>query len=426
MTTPTTPTAPTTPAPGPALDIDWVRRQFPGLASEWAFLENAGGSQILGSAVERMVEYTRTSYVQLGASYEASQLAGRRIAGATAAMARWIGANDPTEVIVGASSTQLINNLAAALAPTLNAGDEIIVTNADHYANIGAWRRLAERGNLVLKTWQLDRDTLQLEPDDLSRLLSDRTRLVCYTAASNLLGTLVPAAEINRRAHAAGAQVLVDAVAFAPHRPLQVAQSGADFVVFSTYKTFGPHQAILWGRRDLLLALPGINHPFIGDHELPSKLQPGGVNHEQTVALGAIPEYFAALGRQLGASADSDDDAATALAWRAIAAHEEQLTAIVLDWIASRHDVRLIGLDTPDRARRVATISFVVEGRRSSEIPPLTDARKVAIRWGHLYSTDLVEHLGLTDRDGVVRVSAVHYNSVGEMRRLVDVLDAAL
>ena len=409
----------------PELDLARVRACFPGLQeTPGVLLDNAGGSQILGDALERMVNYARTSFVQLGASYEASRRAVQRIADATADMARWIGAADPSEVVIGPSSTQLLHNLVRSLeSGTLSAGDEVIVTNTDHAANIHVWRRL-ERIGVTVRTWSLNRDTLQLEPDDLAALLSDKTRVVCVTAASNVLGTIVPQSQIVERAHAAGAWVLVDAVAFAPHRPLHAAASGADFMVFSTYKTFGPHQAVLWGRRDLLLQLPGINHDFIGADVIPYKLQPGNVNHEQTVALGAIPAYFQALGTQLGAEPGPAADAA---AWDAIAAHEERLSAVVLDWIASRtDDVRVIGVPTADRARRVSTISFVAANRRSESLVAATDAAGIGIRWGHFYAPDLIRDLGLHETDGVVRVSAVHYNTVDEMQRLVSVLDAAL
>ena len=406
------------------LDLDFVRSRFSGLATSWALFDNAGGSQVLDACVERVAEHARSAFVQLGASYELSRLAVRRIDEATAALGVLAGARDPREVVLGSSTSQLLLNLSLALEAVLEPGDEIVVTDCDHEANLTPWLRLERRG-VKLRWWRTNRDSLRLEAADLEALLGERTRLVAFTAASNLIGTIHPVAELAAVARRAGAWTCVDAVALAPHRLLDAAGWDVDFLAFSTYKVYGPHQAVLVGRLERLEALPGPNHFFLQD-EVPYKMQPGGVNHELAHALGAVPEYLAELGERTGAPAEAPLRERLGAAFDAIAEHEEALSERLLSALRDRPGLRILGEAVADRARRVPTISFSVEGRHASEIPPRLDERCVAVRWGDFYARRLVEALGLEEQGGVVRVSAVHYNTLEEADRFAEALDAAL
>jgi cysteine desulfurase family protein (TIGR01976 family) len=406
------------------LDLDFVRSRFPGLETGWALFDNAGGSQILGTCLDRVAEHGRSAFVQLGASYELSRLADRRIEEATAALAQLVGARDEREVVVGSSTSQLLLNLSVSMDSSLKPGDEIIVTDCDHEANITPWLRQEARG-VKLTWWRTNRETLRLEEEDLRALLTDQTRLVAFTAASNLIGSIHPVERLAAVARKAGAWTCVDAVALAPHRLLDAAGWDVDFLSFSTYKVYGPHQAVLCARLDRLRELQGVNHFFLQD-ELPYKMQPGGVNHELVHALGAVPAYLAELGRRCGAAETASPREAMRAAFGAVAVQEELLAERLLGFLRERAGVRIWGEGSSDRALRVPTVSFTVDGRRSSEIPPLLDERRVAVRWGDFYACRLVEALGLEEQDGVIRASAVHYNSLAEMDRLVEALDAVL
>ncbi|MFL5332897.1 MAG: aminotransferase class V-fold PLP-dependent enzyme [Geminicoccaceae bacterium] len=396
------------------LDLEFVRARFPGLASPWAFMDNAGGSHVLANVGDRVRDFLLTTPVQHGASYEPSREAAARVAATTARIAAMIGAARPEEVVVGGSTTFLLQQLARAMASSLRPGDEIVVTDVDHESNIGPWRALESRG-VVIREWQVDPQSLELDLAALDRLLGPRTRLVCVTHCSNVLGTVMPVPEIARRAHAVGAELCIDGVALAPHRNVDVQVLGCDWYVYSFYKTFGPHQAVLWGRYQRLLELDSLNHFFIGRDRVPYKLQPGNVNYELAWGCAGIPDYLAELTAHHGADA-----------FELIAAHEEALTARLLDWLTARNDVRVIGRRSADRQHRVATVSFVVEGRRSEDIVASVDRARVGIRHGDFYARRLVEHLGLADRGGVVRVSMVHYNTQAEVDRLIAALDQAL
>ena len=392
------------------LDLDAVRREFPALASGFVYLDNAGGSQTLGRVADRVRDYLLTTNVQLGASYAVSQASTARVHEAARATAEYIGARDASEVVLGASSTQLLHNLALAMECTLTPGDEIIVTNADHHANIGAWRRLAKRG-VVLKTWKLDETSWRLEERDLLTLLTKRTKLVAFTHATNLLGTIHDVPRLTRIVHEHGARVCVDGVAFAPHRAIDVAAWDVDYYVFSFYKVYGPHIGMLYGKREALEALDTINHEFITS--VPYKLQPGNVSFELSHGLGGLFEYVDSLGGK---------DAAFA----AFAAHEEELAERLLAWLREQPGVRIHGEHSGDRLLRVPTISFSVDGLAPEAIVRAVDPHGIGIRHGDFYARSLVEALGLSERGGVVRVSMVHYTTTDEVDRVIAALGEAV
>ncbi len=404
------------------LPVDWVRDQFPALEASGILFDNAGGSAPLGRVADLVAEYMRRWPVQLGASYAESAEAAERLSFARQEIARFSGASSaapPTadEIVIGASTSSLLSRLARSLSPSLGPGDEIIVTDVDHEANITPWRRLAPSGVKVL-TWRLNRDSQRLEPEDLGGLLSDRTRLVCFTHASNILGETLPVARIARLAHDHGARVVVDGVAYAPHRPVDVRRWEVDFYVFSLYKVYGPHCAVLYVRGAEMESLANLNHQFMDGSHGPGKLEPGAFPYELLYGACGVPDYL----RELSDRITGDMDAGGFQpAYEAIATHEDRLSSRLLSYLSSEPAARIIGSDRPG-SERLPTISFVVEGCRSSEIPVRLDPQGIGIRWGHFYAPRLIDRLGLTHRDGVVRVSMVHYNTLDEVNRLISAL----
>jgi len=408
-----------------SLNFDYIRSQFPGLDTDWILFDNAGGSQTAWPVVQRMNEYYQTSNVQLGGSYEASQLAGQRVAGAVEAMATYVNADDPAEIVLGQSTSMNLRVLSLCLAENFQPGDEVIHTNLDHEANVGPWADLEKRG-IKVKTWRVNPDSWTLEIDDLRELLTDRTRLVAVTHVSNVVATINPIKEIARVVHDAGAIICVDGVAYAPHARVDVRGLDVDFYAFSFYKTYGPHYAILYGRREHLDNMPGINHYFL-QSEVPYKFQPGNVNYELTYSLMGIWDYWEgfALAHQRD---DLEDDrpGQISFAFDAIAGHEKALAAPLIDLLQSKPKVRIIGLPTAARSVRMPTIAFVVDGKRSDDITLAVDRHKIAIRYGDFYAARLIDDLGLRAHNGVVRASFVHYNTLDEVHRLVAVLDNIL
>jgi cysteine desulfurase family protein (TIGR01976 family) len=413
-------------APLPALDLGFVRAQFPALAGGWIFLDNAGGSQVLASVADRVRDYLLTTSVQLGATYEPSRLAAERVAGASRAAALLVNAAEPSEVLLGPSSTQLLQNLARAFRERIGPGDEIVVTNADHEANITPWLRLAEERGATVKFWRADPATCQLGLADLDPLMTGRTRLVCFPQVSNVVGNLHPVADFTRFIHDRGALVCMDGVASAPHRAVDVRAWDVDFYVFSLYKVFGPHQGLLYGKRDLLLDLANVNHVFVAPDALPYKLLPGNLNYELAHGVPAIVEYLEELGTRGGADSGSTARQRIERAFEVIAAHEEGLAAPLLAYLASKPGVRVLGEPSADRERRVATLGFTVEGRSSAEIPAAMDAFQIGIRYGDFHARRLIEDLGLAGRNGIVRISMAHYNTAEEIERTIGALETVL
>ena len=407
----------------PTLNLNHIRAEFPALQNDCVYLDNAGGSQVLRRVADRVRDYLLTSSVQLGASYAQSQDAGARVMAARRSVADLIHAVRDDEVVMGGSTTSLMFQLTQAIRPGIRAGDEIIVTNSDHEANIGGWKRLEEAG-AVVRIWEVNRDTLALELADLERLLSPRVKWVAMTHASNILGTVNPVARVAALVHAVGARLCVDAVAYAPHRLVDVQASGADLYVFSFYKVFGPHYAVLWGRRELLLALPSLNHYFIGTEVIPYKLQPGNVNYELSYGCVGINDYLVHVGTSLGNTGSARQKMQAA--FDAFEQHEDALAERLLAYLRGKKSVRIIGLPTAAAGARVPTVSFMVAGQQSETIVRHLDRFKIGIRFGDFYAKRLIESLGLHTQGGVVRVSMAHYNTLDEIDRLINHLEEVI
>jgi cysteine desulfurase family protein (TIGR01976 family) len=402
-----------------ALDLSYVRQQFPALAGGFAYFDNAGGSLVLKSVADRVYDYLTTTSVQTGASYVHSQRASQRLKEARARFAHLVNAGGPEEVIIGPSTTVLCQNLARAMKGRLQPGDEIIVTDFDHESNIGPWRWLEQFG-VVLKVWGIDPETFEINLDTLETLMTPKTRLVAVTHTSNILGTINPIADIARRVHAHGAEIVVDAVAYAPHRAVDVQALDVDYYIFSFYKTYGPHLAMMYGKYDKLLELDWLYHSFYGKAQVPVKLEPGNPNYELAWGAAAVVDYIDALGGGTG------DRAAIGRAFDDIATQEALIGERLLGYLRDRNDVRIIGQRGSDKATRVPTISFKVDGRDSAELVRLVDTAEIGIRFGDFHSKGLVETLGLAADSGVLRVSMVHYNTIEEVDRLITRLDQVL
>ncbi len=405
------------------LDIDFVRSQFPGLEHGWTFFDNAGGSQILRRAVERINTFLYDKNVQIGGSYDVSQQAAKALLDARVAAMHLVNAARPEEIVFGSSTTVLIQNLARAMRSQLKAGDEIIVTISDHESNIGPWDVLRDMG-VIIKFWPLDTRTYELDIADLVPLMSERTKLVCVTHVSNILGAINPVADIARFVHERGARICVDAVAYAPHRAIDVVAWDVDYYVFSLYKTYGPHYAMMYGKYDHLLELDPLYHFFYGRDKVPGKLEPGNPNYELAYSLTGIVDYLCELGEKTGATGSPRERIVAA--FDAIAVQENALTERLLSYLRSLNDCRIIGETTNRNGRRIPTISFVFEGRDSEDICKAMDAYRIAIRFGDFHARRLGDHVGLPQYNGAVRVSMVHYNTIAEVDRLTSALDEIL
>jgi cysteine desulfurase family protein (TIGR01976 family) len=405
------------------LDIEFVRQQFPGLKSGWAFFDNAGGTQILNGAVERMNDFLFNMNVQIGGSYEVSLKAAAAMQAGREAMMQFVNAKRPEEIAFAASTTVALQNLARSMASQFERGDEVIVTVSDHESNIGPWIGLENFG-VKVRFWPLDKDTLELNIDELLPLLSERTKLVAVTHVSNILGTINPIADIAKVVHDHGALICVDSVAYAPHRAIDVAAWDVDYLAFSLYKVFGPHFAVLYGKYELFAELDNLYHYFYGKDKIPAKLEPGNASYELAYSSIGIVDYLVALAEHTGHEGSVREKIEAAYAQ--ITEHENLIAERLLQYLRSRNDCRVIGFDHGNDPRRVPTISFVVDGQDSGEIARKIDAYNIAIRYGDFHARRLVEYLDLTDNNGCVRVSMTHYNTLDEVDALVRALQEVL
>ncbi|MFN4128896.1 MAG: aminotransferase class V-fold PLP-dependent enzyme [Paracoccaceae bacterium] len=406
--------------PTPTLDLDHVRSNFPGLSRGWTLFDNAGGSQILRGAVERMTEFLYEKNVQIGGSYEVSIAAAEALRAGRQAVATLMNAARPEEIIFGPSTTVLLQNLSRAMRSQLQPGDEVIVSMSDHESNIGPWVSLQEFG-IVLKFWPLNHDTLSLELADLAPLMTERTKLVAVTHVSNILGQVNPIAEIAKFVHDHGARICVDAVAYAPHRAIDVQGWDVDYYVFSLYKTYGPHYAVMYGKFDHLLELDTLYHYFYGKDKVPGKLEPGNPSYECAYSTLAIRDYFAGLG-----GVATNPRAAIEAGFAAVTRQEDALVERLLSYLTARNDCRVFGATVNEGSRRIPTIAFRFDGRDSGALAKEMDAHKIAIRHGDFHSRRLVEDLHQTGDGGLLRVSMVHYNTLEEVNQLCAAFDVIL
>jgi cysteine desulfurase family protein (TIGR01976 family) len=406
-----------------SLDLDFVRGQFPGLNNGWTLFDNAGGTQILARSVDRLNDFLFNMNVQTGGSYDLSIKAANALESGRQAMMHLTNASRAEEIAFASSSTVALQNLAKSMRGQFKPGDEVIVTVSDHESNIGPWTTLEEFG-VTLKFWNIDPERLELKFDDLQSLLSDRTKLVAVTYVSNILGTINPIADIAKLVHSADAKLCVDAVAFAPHRAIDVAALDVDYLVFSLYKVFGPHFAVLYGKYDLLRELDNLYHYFYGKEKVPAKLEPGNASYELAYASIGIVDYLAELAEQVDGAGSTRDKIVRA--FDRITLYENVIAERLLAYLRSRSDCRILGFENGSDERRVPTISFVVDGQDSGQIAKKMDAYNIAIRFGDFHARRLLEFLNLADNGGCVRVSMAHYNTISEVDALIGALEEVL
>ncbi|WP_394850459.1 aminotransferase class V-fold PLP-dependent enzyme [Pendulispora brunnea] len=403
-----------------ALDVDFVRKQFPAFDEPslkgQAFFENAGGSYACAHVIRRLETYYRRLKVQPYYPFRTSTEAGAWMDAAYARLAEYLGV-DTDEVHLGPSTSQNTYVLAQAFREMLKPGDEIVVTNQDHEANGGVWRRLAA-GGITVKEWRVDAENGALDPSQLDELLTERTRLVAFPHCSNIVAYVNPVAEITAKAHAVGAVTVVDGVSWAPHGLPDVKELGADAYVFSLYKVYGPHQGAMVVRHALAERLGNQGHYFNAPYPR-KRLVPAGPDHAQIAAAQGVAEYFDALDAHHGGGPNATRPHRVRELLRNA---ELALLPRVLDYLTSRSDVRLLG--SADAHRRASTVSFVPRQRDPKDVVVQLAERGIMAGFGHFYALRLLEALGAPD--GAVRVSFVHYTSANEVSQLLDALDAAL
>jgi cysteine desulfurase family protein (TIGR01976 family) len=404
------------------LDLDFVRKQFPAFAqpslADQVFLENAGGSYPCEQVISRLHEYYLRLKVQPRYASRASTEGGEWMDASRAHMARYLGL-DPDEVHFGPSTSQNTYVLAQAFGKLFRPGDEFIVTDQDHEANTGVWRRLQSCG-MVIKEWHVDPSTGTLDPSGLERLITDRTRLLAFPHASNIVAHINPVAQISARAHEAGVLTVVDGVSWASHGLPDVRELGADVYLFSLYKTYGPHQGLMTVRRELLERLGNEGHYFNAPDPT-KRLVPAGPDHAQIAAARGITEYFDALDRHHGGSdpANSPQNVRDLLR-----AAERPLLATLLSYLRKRKNIRVLGPTNPDD--RAATVAFVPTSIEPAEIVRQLADRGIMAGNGNFYAVRLLEAMGVDPKRGAVRLSLVHYNSAQEITRLIEALDSIL
>ena len=409
-----------------ALDLDFVRSQFPAFASPalqgQAFFENAGGSYTCRQVIDRLFRFYHDRKVQPYAPYEASRLGGAEMDEARARLAAMMGV-ERDEVSFGPSTSANTFVLANAVRQWLKEQKAaIVVTNQDHEANSGVWRRLVEEG-IELREWRIDPETGHLDPAALAPLLADgKVRLVCFPHCSNVVAEINPVAEICAMARAAGAYTCVDGVSYAPHGFPDIPALGADVYLFSAYKTYGPHQGIMVLRRGIGADLPNQAHFFNGD-VLYKRFTPAGPDHAQVAACAGMADYVDALYAHHFGGAHATPLARNGAVHDLMRGHEVDLAQPLLDYLAARNDLRLIG---PRRAEARAPTVAVALDRAALPVATALAGHGIMAGGGDFYAVRPLEGLAVDRDKGVLRLSFVHYTSQDEIGRLISALDQVL
>ena len=403
------------------LDIAWVRAQFPAFDQPslqgQGFFENAGGSYTCRQVIDRLHRFYTERKVQPYAPYEASRLGGEEMDEARARLAEMLGVKTH-ELSFGPSTTQNTYVLAQAVRKWIKPGQSIIVTNQDHEANSGPWRRLAEDGVKVLE-WPIDPETGSLDPDDLDDLLQQDAALLCFPHCSNVVGEINDVKAITAKAKAAGARVCVDGVSYAPHGFPDVGDLGCDVYLFSAYKTYGPHQGIMVIREDWGFELPNQGHNFNGD-SLYKRFTPAGPDHAQVAASAGMADYFEALSAYHGGGQGAD---AARKAHDLMRGAEVALLQPLLDYVAAKNAIRLLG--PRDAQRRAPTVALALNTDAEAAAAQLAP-HGVMAGGGDFYAQRPLAALGVDLAKGVLRVSFVHYTERAEVDALIGALDQVL
>lgn len=390
-----------------------LRGLFPALSDGFIFFDNAAGAQVPQSVLDRVRHHLAHCNAQRGGRYALSEAVDAAVSQARQSVADFLHAADPSEVAFGLNGTSFLRLIGLGIGQDLGARPEIIVTESDHEANIAPWLAL-ERSGAVLRWWQVQPDG-RLRLQDLDALLTRRTRLVACGAASNATGMIHDLAGIAARAHAAGAEVVVDAVHYGPHGPLDVQATGIDYLACSGYKIFGPHMGFMWGRREALLRLATFREEFIPD-EPPGKIEAGTFIYENVAGMDAAIEYLAELAPATNGAARSRA-AQLQAAMRRIQDYEAALSRRAIG-VLREAGARIHGASTEAEAGdRVPTFLFTLPGRTPAEVVTHLAARGIGARDGHMYAPRLIRRLGLPEDAGATRISLLHYNTEAEIER---------
>ena len=405
--------------------VEMLRGRFPALRAAWAgvFLDNAAGAQVPDGVMEAVRRHLTEHNVQRGGRYPRSLAVDATIARARSHVAALVNARRPEEIAFGMNATSFIRTVSLAVGQTLDQRNEIVVTDLDHEANVATWLAL-ERMGAKVRWWRMREDGC-LHPQDLRSVLGPRTRVLACTLTSNALGTIVDVRAAADLAHAAGAEIFLDAVHYGPHGVIDVQAFDCDYLVCSGYKIFSPHMGFLWGRYESLVGLPTFREDFIPD-EPPGKLEAGTFIYENVAGMAAAIDYLAEVGRAVRGRAGAPDDASIRddcrAAMTAIRDYEQILSRELLRVL--RHcDAQIYGLRSEEEVRgRVPTVCFNLPGIAPAKVTEAAATAGIGIRDGHMYSPRLMRRLGLAPESGAVRVSAVHYNTLEEVRLLGTVL----
>jgi cysteine desulfurase family protein (TIGR01976 family) len=415
------------------LDIQQIRSQFPALSLKddgkpRIYLDNPAGTQVPRQCIKRTTDYLIRCNANHGGRFRTSMESDEILAEAHRAMADFLNAPSADEIIFGPNMTTLTYAVSRSVGHWLRSGDQIILTRMDHDANVNPWLQLAADLNLQVKWLSFNRETYRYDSEELGTLLSPNIKLVAVNHASNAIGTINDIKKISEMAHNVGALVYVDAVQYVPHSPADVPELGCDFLVCSVYKFFGGHQGVLWGKPNLLEKLPAYKVRPADDFP-PGKFETGTQSHEgQAGTLGAL-EYLAGIGETMAQEYYSRLPHLKGrrkylhAAMAAIKGYEKTLSARLIEGLQQIPGVKIHGItDLPALDDRVPTVSFTREGFRPEDIARRLAEENIFVWDGHFYAVEVVEHLGLSEKGGMVRVGAVHYNTVEEIDKLLEVI----
>ncbi len=406
------------------LDLDFVKSQFPAfkdpICKDWSFFENAGGSYVPKQVIAKLNEFMISTKVQPYAEYPMAKKAGENMDLATELFAKMINANTK-EIIVGGSTSLNLYVLSNALKYLIKPGDEIIVTNQDHEANISPWRRLSEVGAKIIE-WKINPVTAELELEQFEKLLNSKTKIVAVTHCSNIVGTINNLKKISQIAHKKNAIVVGDGVSYAPHGFPDVKELEVDFYTFSFYKTYGPHLALLYGKEEILKKLPNQNHKFL-DGSYPYTINPGGPNHEELVSLIGIYEYMDSIYNHHFNDRNLSIRDKIKKVNNLISLHEEEIANPILDYLDSENNFNLIGQKKISNKNRAPTISFTNKKITSRDVSKILVSNNIATRNDNFYAWRCLNALGIDTNDGVVRVSMNHYNTFEDSEKLIKSLE---
>ena len=408
--------------------IDDVRAQFPSLSitddgKPRIYLDNPAGTQVPRRVADAAARCLIETNANLGGHFITSRHAEDVIERARERMRVFLNARSTREIIIGPSMTSLTFRLSRALAREWGQGDELVVTRMDHDGNISPWLAVAQERGMNVRWLPFDRATWRIEPDALGSVLNERTKLVALNYASNLTGSINDVKSLVKQIHATGALAYVDAVQFAPHGLVDVQDLECDFLASSSYKFFGPHLGIVYGREDLLESLRAFKvRP--ATNELPWRFELGTPQIELCAALEASIAYFEWLGERCGATGDARSR--VALAFAASVAYERDLGARLIAGLQALSEVKIFGIVDPNRYdERVPTVSFVQRNRTTDEIAEHLAKQNIFVWSGNNYALEIVRSLGLDEAAGVVRIGAAHYNTPAEIDAAVAAVENA-